>query len=139
MIASRSGIARLPRVIWRRTARRSVKALTSFLAASGYGDPVARRKQIEEAVESLRYSPLRCTVAGIKDGLTFRRLTVDDRFYVYYVFIPSRRTSSGGTLSIRAVKHAASQNPFLEVREPGAHERPLDVPSTHDRTDLFIA
>ncbi len=94
-----------------------MNALTDFLAVNVFGDPEARRKRIEDAVESLRYSPLRCTVAGMRDGLTFRRLTVDSRFYVYYVYTPPRGMTSGGTLSIRAVKHAASENPFLGVRE----------------------
>jgi hypothetical protein len=94
-----------------------MNALTDFMAANVFGDPEARRKRIEDAVESLRYSPLRCVVAGMKDGLTFRRLTVDGRFYVYYVYTPPRGISSGGMLSIRAVKHAASEKPFLGVRE----------------------
>jgi len=139
MIASRSGDARLPRVIWRRTARCSMNLLTGFLAANPYGDPKARRKQIEEAVESLRHSPLRCPVAGVKGRLTFRQLTVAGRFTVYYVYTPPRGMSSGGTLSIRAVKHAASQNPFLEVREALAGDQPSGVLSTHDVPAPVIA
>ncbi len=117
MIASRSGTPKLPRVIWRREAKRSMNILMDLLDESGRGDSKARRREVEAAVESLRYSPLRCTVVDTKDGLTFRRLVVRDRYFVYYVYTAPRGISSAGTLSIRAVKHAASQHPFLGVRE----------------------
>jgi hypothetical protein len=130
MIASRTDAQRLPRVRWRRVATHSLNSLMDFLAASAFGDPKARRKQIYDAVESLRYSPLRCPVTGVKDGMTFRRLTVEHRYYVYYVYSPPRGMSSGGTLSIRSVKHAASERPFLGVREsdgaPSAMLTPRD-------------
>lgn len=132
MIASRSMGMPLPRVVWRRTALCSLESLLDFLRESACGDPEARRKQIKEAVESLRYSPLRCPVAGVKGRLTFRKLTVDDRFLVYYIYIPPRGVSSGGTLSIRSIKHAASQSPFLDVREALACDQPLGVLSTRE-------
>jgi hypothetical protein len=132
MIASRSGSVRLPRVAWRRTARRSLAALLDFLKANARGDPEACRLQIEEAIESLRYSPLRCVIAGVKFGRTFRRLLVDGRFLVYYLYTPPRGMASGGTISIRSVKHAASQNPFLDVREALASDQPLATLSTRD-------
>ena len=109
-----------------------------FLKASSHGDSGARRKEIEEAVKSLRHSPLRCSVVGVKSGLTFRRLVVSGRFYVYYVYIPPRGMTSGGTLSIRSVKHAASQNPFLDVREALASDPPLGALSTRDTTEPVV-
>src|SRR5689334_5223123 len=108
MIASRSDGARFPRIIWRRTARRSLKSLMAFLKTNGCEDWRGRQKEIEEAVVSLRHSPRRCVVVGEREGLTYRRLVVDGRFYVYYVYAPPRGMSSGGTITIRAVKHAAS-------------------------------
>jgi hypothetical protein len=93
-----------------------------------------RERQIEEAIESLRHAPLRCEVAGVRDGLTFRRLTVVGRFLVYYVYTPPRGMTSAGTISIRAVRHAATQNPFLAVRESLAADQPHAVLSTHDTT-----
>src|SRR4051794_3113438 len=125
MIAARPGAPKLPRVVWRRDAKRSLNRLMNFLAANARGDPTARREQIIEAAESLRHSPLRCEVVAERDRLTFRRLVVDGRFFVYYVYSPPRGISSGGTISIRSVKHAATQNPFLEVREPLAHDEPF--------------
>ena len=135
MIASRQGATRLPRVTWRRTAKRALGQLMDFLEANAFGDPTARRLQIEEAVESLRHSPLRCPVVDVKDGLTFRRLVVDGRFFVYYVYSPPRGMTSGGTLSIRSVKHAAGQNPFLDVREALASDQPLGVLSTRENIE----
>jgi hypothetical protein len=135
MIASRSGGGRLPRVMWRHTARRSLRVLMDFLKASGCADSDARRKEIEDAVESLRHSPLRCVVVGLKGGLTFRRLVVNGRFYVYYVYTPPRGMSSCGTLSIRSVKHAGSQNPFLDVRETLASHQPLGALNTRDSAE----
>ena len=119
MIASRSGVPRLPRVIWSRDAKVSMKALMRFLRTNAWANSRSRRKQIEGAIELLRHTPLRCSVEEVKDGLIFRRLVVQERFFVYYVYIPPRGMTSGGTLSIRSVKHAASENPFLGVREAG--------------------
>ena len=130
MIARHSGATLLPRVIWRRTAKRSLNELMSFLATSSLGDSRVRKKEIEDAVDSLRHSPLRCPVADVKEGLTFRRLIVGGRFFVYYVYTPPRGVASGGTLSIRSVKHAASQNPFLGVRE--ASEQPSSMLTTRE-------
>lgn len=79
MIASRTDAARLPRVKWRRTASRPLNLLMGFVAANPFGDSAARRRQIEEAIESLRHSPLRCPVVGVKGRLTFRQLTVAGR------------------------------------------------------------
>ncbi len=110
-----------------------------FLETNAFGNPAARRLQIEQAVELLRYSPLRCPVVDVKDGLTFRRLIVDGRFYVYYVYIPPRGMSSGGTLSIRSVKHASSQHPFLDVREALASDQPLGMLSTRDSAESATA
>jgi hypothetical protein len=139
MIASRSGASRLPRVIWRLTATRTMNALLSFLEENGFGDPAARREQIEAAVESLRYSPLRCAVFAVVDGLAIRRLIVDGRFFVYYVYFAPRGMSSGGRISVRAVKHAASQDPFLGVREALANDQPLCALSTRDNVEPAIA
>jgi plasmid stabilization system protein ParE len=139
MIASRSGAPRLPRVIWRREAKRSLKALMSFLQTNTRGDARARRKEIDEAVESLRHSPLRCQAVEVKDGLTFRRLVVRDRLFVYYVYIPPCGMSARGTLSIRSVKHAASQNPFLDVRETIANDQSLGTLSTRDSAEPVVA
>ena len=83
MIASRSGATRLPRVRWRRTATCSLNSLMAFIEANPFGDSNARRKQIEEAVESLRHSPLRCPIVSVKGRLTFRKLKVGGRFVVY--------------------------------------------------------
>lgn len=112
-----------------------MKTLMDFLKANGCEDSRKRQNEIEEAVASLRHSPLRCVVVGVKDGLTYRRLVVDGRFYVYYVYAPPRGMSSGGTLTIRAVKHAASQAPFLDVREALAGDQPLRVLTTRDTVD----
>jgi plasmid stabilization system protein ParE len=139
MIASRSGAMRLPRVIWRREATGSLNSLMGFLAANAYGDSRARRRRIEAAIQSLRHSPLRCPVENVKGGLEFRKLIVDNRFLVYYVYSPPRGAASDGTLSIRAVKHAATQNPFLGVREALAGDHPPGVLSTRDTTDPAIA
>jgi hypothetical protein len=117
MIDSVSGGARLPRVRWTLLARGSLRELSAFLEAQVLGDPHARRLEIKRAIESLRSSPLRCPVYAVKDGLAFRRLVVNGRFFVFYVYVAPRGASSGGTLWIRAVKHAFSQHPFLGVRE----------------------
>jgi len=139
MIASRSGASGLPRVVWRREAKRSLNRLMNFLADNGRGDPKARRAQIIEAAESLRHAPLRCEVAAVRDGLTFRRLVVDGRFFVYYVYNPPRGILFGGIISIRSVKHAAVQNPFLGVREACAGDQPHSVLRIRDTTDPAIA
>lgn len=130
MIASRSGPLTRPRVIWRREAKRSLRMLMDLLDANGRGDSKARRKEIEDAVESLRYSPLRCAVAGTKDGLRYRRLVVRDRYSVYYIYTTPRGLESGGTISIRSVKHAATENPFLGVRESSTADQPLGALTT---------
>jgi hypothetical protein len=139
MIASIQEGARLPRVAWRRTARRSLDTLLNFVDANAFGDPAARRLQIERSIESLRYAPLRCEVVETKGRLAFRRLIVGTRFFVYYVYTPPRGMTSGGTISIRAIKHAASQNPFLGVRETVAGDHPLRVLSTRDRPEPATA
>jgi plasmid stabilization system protein ParE len=139
MIAARAGSPRLPRVKWRRTARRSLDSVVNFLRLKTFADPEAFRQLIEDAVESLRYAPLRCAVEGRKGRLRIRRLVVDRRYFVYYVYAPPRGMTSGGTLSIRLVKHAASRNPFLEVREGLACDQPLGVLSTHDRAEFTVA
>jgi len=132
MIAARDDGLRLPRVTWRRAARRSLRALLDFLELNAFGDAVARERQIEQAIESLRYSPLRCQVVEVKEGLTFRRLIVDGRFFVYYVYIPPRGMASGGTLSIRSIKHAGSHDPFLGVREVTLGDQSFGGLSTRD-------
>ena len=124
MSASRSGVPRLPRVIWSRDAKESMKALMAFLRVNKWASPRARRKEIEDTIELLRHTPLRCSVEEVKDGLIFRRLVVRERFYVYYVYIPPRGMTSGGTISIRSIKHAAREYPFLGVRE-GAGQPPV--------------
>jgi hypothetical protein len=111
----------------------------AFLKAKGVNDPVACRRQIEEAIEALRHSPLRCQVAGMKGRLTFRQLVVDRRFLVFYVYAPPRGMNSGGTLSIRSVKHAASQNPFLDVREVLPVDRAVGALRMHDSAEAAIA
>lgn len=132
MIASRSDETRLPRVTWRRAATRSFRALLDFVGSNVHGDVRLRERQIKEAIELLRHAPLRCEVAGVREGLTFRRLAVVGRYLIYYIYTPPRGMASGGTISIRALKHAASQNPFLDVREVMACEQPLGTLSTHD-------
>ncbi len=132
MIASRSGAQPLPRVIWRREAKRSLKTLMAFLEAKGCIYCDERRAEIEEAVESLRHSPLRCPVLFVRGGLKYRRLVVDERFLVYYIYTPPRGMTSGGTLSIRSVRHAASENPFHGVREAMASDPPQAVAWMHD-------
>lgn len=102
----------------------------SFLSANPFGNVRARERQIYEAVESLRHAPLRCEVVDMKNGLTYRRLTVAGRFFVYYVYVPPRGMTSGGTLSIRSVRHAASEHPFFGVRE-GTGQPPA-ILSTRD-------
>jgi hypothetical protein len=72
----------------------------------------------------------------VKGRLTFRQLSVAGRFVVYYVYMPPRGTRSGGTISIRSVKHAASQNPFLDVRESLAVDQPLAALSTRETCEL---
>jgi plasmid stabilization system protein ParE len=130
MIASRSGVLRLPRVIWSRDAKVSMKALMRVLRTNAWANARSRRKQIEDAIELLRHTPLRCPVEEVKDGLIFRRLVVRERFFVYYVYTPPRGMTSGGTLSIRSVKHAASEHPFLGVREDTG--RPPAMLTTRD-------
>jgi hypothetical protein len=102
--------------------------LMDFIDLGG-GDSDARRAEIEEAIESLRCAPLRCPVIGVRDRKTFRRMTVGNRFFVFYLYSPPRGAVSSGKLSIRAVKHAAMESPFLGVREAAAEEliptRPL--------------
>lgn len=139
MIASRSGARRLPRIIWRHAAKRSMRMLMDFLEANARGDAKARRKEIEDSVGSLRHTPLRCEVVATRDGLTIRRLVVRNRFFVYYVYSPPRGMTSGGTISIRSVKHAAGQNPFLDVREAPVSDQLLGVLSTHDRAESASA
>jgi plasmid stabilization system protein ParE len=138
MIASRSDAARLPRVAWRRDANRALAALLDYLAERGLADTQGRRRQIEDAIESLRYSPLRCQVVGVRGALIFRKLTVDRRFFVYYVYEAPRGTASGGTISIRSVKHAAMRNPFFGVREGSSEDPPLGFLTTRDGPDLFV-
>lgn len=139
MITRRPATARLPRVTWRREATRSLRRLMDFIEEGAPGGSAARRLHIEQAVESLRYAPLRCAVVDVKDGLAFRRLIVDARFFVYYVYLPPRGSGSGGTLSIRSIKHAASQNPFLGVRETPASDQRLGVMSTRPSAEPAIA
>ncbi len=139
MIASRSDAGQLPRVAWRHDARRSLAALLDFLEARGFSDTEARRLRIEQAIESLRYSPLRCQVVGVTGRLRFRQLVVDSRFLVYYVYTPPRGMASGGRISIRSVKHAASENPFLDVREGQFSDQPLGALSTRDSTEPATA
>jgi plasmid stabilization system protein ParE len=125
MIAAVSGGASLPRVRWTLPARGSLRELAAFLEAQVFGDPNARRLEIKRAIESLRSSPLRCPVYAVKYGLAFRRLVVNGRFFVFYVYAAPRGASPGGTLWIRAVKHASSQHPFLGVREVDNESQPL--------------
>jgi hypothetical protein len=75
----------------------------------------------------------------VKEGLTFRQLVVGGRFYVYYIFTPPRGMTSAGTISIRSVKHAASQNPFLDVREALVSDQPLAVLSTRESPEPATA
>jgi plasmid stabilization system protein ParE len=139
MIASRSDGTALPRVTWRRTAKRSLRALLDFVGTHPFGDARVRERRIEEAIELLRYTPLRGEVVVVRDGLTFRRLTVVGRFLVYYIYTPPRGATYCGTISIRAVKHAASQNPFLGVREASTGHQPLAVLSIRDGGEPAIA
>jgi hypothetical protein len=117
MIASVSGGSSLPRVRWTLLARGSLRELSAFLDAQVFGDPNARRLEIKRAIESLRSSPLRCPVYAVKYGVAFRRLVVNGRFFVFYVYAAPQGMSLSGTIWIRAIKHAASHNPFLGVRE----------------------
>jgi hypothetical protein len=139
MIAPRSGARRLPRIIWRHAAKRSMRTLMDFLEASAGGNPKARRKEIEDAIETLRHTPLRCEVVATRDGLAFRRPLVRNRFFVYYIYSPPRGMTSGGTISIRAIKHAASHNPFRDVREPSVSHHPLGVFTTRESTEPATA
>jgi hypothetical protein len=94
----------------------------SFLSENGYGDPAARKREVHEAIEKLRYAPLRCAVEGVRRGHTFRRLVVGGRLYVYYIYIPPQGMETCGTLSIRAVKHSGAARPFAGVREASFEE-----------------
>jgi plasmid stabilization system protein ParE len=139
MIASRAPARPLPRVIWRQAAKHSLNTLMDFLEGHAGVDSKFQRAKIEDAIESLRHSPLRCMVTGTRDGLTYRRLVVDGRFFVYYIYTPARRMNSGGTISIRAVRHAASQYPFLGVREARSSEEPLAALTTRPRPEPATA
>jgi hypothetical protein len=107
--------------------------LLRFLKVNHGSDPSARQQAIEEAVESLRHAPLRCAIVGVRDGRAIRRLVVERRFSVYYIYTPPRGLTSAGTIWVRAVKHAASENPFLGVRE--AHQE--DAAPTLSTRDLM--
>jgi plasmid stabilization system protein ParE len=116
MIARRSGPPPLATVGWTPQARRSLARLLRFLRQNEYGDPEARGIEIEQAIEKLRYAPLRCAVVAMRCGRSYRKLTVG-KFLVYYVYLPARGLETNGTLSIRAVKHGGGARPFAGVRE----------------------
>ena len=122
----------MPRVRWTLLARCSLRVLTAFLESQPFGNAHARRLEIDRAIESLRTSPLRCPVYAVKYGLAFRRLIVSGRFFVFYVYKAPRRVGSGGTLWIRSIKHAATQNPFLGVREALVTDQPLGALPTRE-------
>ena len=139
MIASVSAKSNLPRVRWTLPARHSLRDLAAFLKGQPFGDPNAQRLAIDSAIESLRSAPLRCPVYAVKYGLTFRRMIVNGRFFVFYVYKPPRGMASSGTLWIRSIKHAASRNPFMGVREALAIDQPVAVLSTRDGMEAAIA
>jgi plasmid stabilization system protein ParE len=139
MTALRVGNPRLPQLRWTVWARRSMDELLRFLKSSELSDPEERRREIEWAVESLRDAPLRCAVVGMREGRSYRRLVVDRRFFVYYIYTAPRGRKSGGTIWVRAVKHGASDEPFLSVRESLRHAEPLGVLSTHDTMEPATA
>lgn len=129
MIAVRVGAARLPRVKWTARADRSLDELMRFPGSNRYGDPEARRLEIKQAIEVLRYAPFRCAVVAVRMGRSYRRLIVAGRFFVYYIYTAPRGMASSGTLSIRAVKHGAGARPFLGVREASPDELAPDLSS----------
>jgi plasmid stabilization system protein ParE len=105
-------------------ARRSLTELMRYIASKPGGDAKARRADIMRAIQSLREAPLRCEVFGVKKGFEYRRLIVNARFFVYYIYQPPRTLSSAGTLSIRAVKHASMSRPFFGVRDSPTYGTP---------------
>ncbi|MEJ1965988.1 MAG: hypothetical protein WDO56_32330 [Gammaproteobacteria bacterium] len=75
--------------------------------------------EIEASIEKLRFFPFRCPVVCQRGGRPVRRLVVNERFLVYYMYFASRDVASPGRISIRAVSHAARRNPLSGVRELG--------------------
>jgi len=101
---------------WTMQATDSVAELLSYIGAQPYGDSLARAREIYKSVWLLRDHPEIGPVSHIRYQKQYRKLVVEDRFHVYYIYYPPNDRRKG-IVSIRAVRHAALKNPFAGVRE----------------------
>jgi hypothetical protein len=126
MIACRSFAAS---VEWTPRARRSVARLLAGRRSADLGSHEARARELDQAIETLQQSPLRCSVIGMRNGRRYRRLVVRQRFLVYYVYFAPRDMEVSGTVSIRAVVLGKEMRPRAGERtaSPGECDRVEDA------------
>lgn len=101
---------------WTRAGLRSFEELLRVLSAQPYADPVARAREITATVDGLAYSPCRFPAVCVRGDAGFRRIVVQRRYLIYYVYSPSRVHGQPGRVSIRGVKHGASSRPVEGIR-----------------------
>ena len=111
---------RLSSIAWTVEAKRSFRELMTYLRSQSYGDADRAAREISLAIHRLRRFPELCAIQHHRRGKDFRRLVVNGRFSVYYIYFKSEVPSPRGRISIRAVRHCALKRPFAGVREEGA-------------------
>jgi hypothetical protein len=102
---------------WTAHGRRSFENLFRYMSSLEGVDPDSWAEKVMAALEKIRFFPLRCAVACIRDGRPIRRLVVEEQTLVYYVYFLPRSADQRGRISVRAVHHAAKRNPLAGVRE----------------------
>ncbi len=105
------------RIRWTSRADESLDELIEYIDAQPFGNGVARAFEIRLSTKRLIDNPKLAPVRHVRNNKSFRRMVVNRRFYVYYIYYPSRSPGHSGIISIRAVKHASAKNPFSGVRE----------------------
>ena len=108
----------LPSIDRRARVNRDIDRLLAFVGQQPYGDPEARRQDIERGIQQIAAAPLWNPIGSsdLERSPALRRLNVA-QFAIIYRYFPPTPNNPAGVVSIRAVRHARVRNVLHGVRE----------------------
>jgi len=126
-----------PRIRYTVEARRDLRRCRQFLRRHSPGSVRFRMRELMEGVRTLREFPemnrVRQAIPG--SALPLRRHNVG-QFVIAYVYLRPNESEPNGLISLRAFRHAGTEDALWMVREPTVGEISWTFLSTRERDPL---
>ena len=131
-----------PRLRFTERAKRDIESCRLFLYRRQNSQPERRIREIYQAARVLPDSPKLYPVEAVHPvtGLEFRRKIVG-QFTIVYAYLDAAFSPPRGTVSVRAVRHGASEDVLFCVEEsrPTAAARPRPLRTGYRQSFLASA